>query len=348
MPGVPFEELRRRASEAWDAGRLDEADRFFRAGVELNPLWYEGWFYVGSIHFARGRFERAQGTLRRVLDAVPDSGPAWVLLGFSEFRLGHYDRAEAALIRGLSLGLEESEDIQAGAHHHLSLLKTRRGDFEGAVEHLLWLARSQPPEPPLLDACGLMILRRATLPSELSETERDLVRAAGWAAYASLAGRFDEAQPLFEDLVARYPEAPGVHCAYGLFLAGRGAEGALAQLEKEVELDPDNVRAHLEIAFQHLERGNGADALPSAQASVRLAPDVYSTHLALGRALLANDAVDEGLVELERAARLGPEVPDVLVALAQAYARAGRSDDVARTRQKLRELEARRQPSESP
>ena len=119
-------------------------------------------------------------------------------------------------------------------------------------------------------------------------------------------------------------------------------------LIREVELFPDNARAHLEIAFQHLERGNAADALPSARASVRLVPDVYSSHLALGRALVAGDALAESLAELEEAARLGPEVPDVYVALAQAYARAGRPEDVERARRKLRELDAERQPYLSP
>jgi tetratricopeptide (TPR) repeat protein len=347
MPGVPFEELQRRANEAWTAGRLDEALRYYRAGVELNPLWNEGWFYVGSIHYAKGRTDRARTAFRRVVGAVPESGPAWVMLGFCEFRLAEYDQAFIALSRGLSLGLEGSEDIEAGVHQHLALLKNRQGDFEGSVPHLLWLARAQPPSPPLLDACGLMILRRRELPSEIPEADEDLVKTAGWAAYSALAGRQEEARPLFEDLVARYPDAPGVHLAFGLFLSARGSEDALAELEREVELSPENARAHLEVAFHHLERGDAADALPSARAAAGLSPNVYTSHLALGRALVASDALEEGLAELEEAARLGPEVADVYLALAQAYALAGRTADVERARQKLLELDARNQPSPS-
>ena len=158
------------------------------------------------------------------------------------------------------------------------------------------------------------------------------MKTAGWAAYSSLAGREEEARPLYEDLVARYPRSPGVHLAFGLFLAARGSEEALPLFNREVQLFPDNARAHLEIAFYHLERGDAADALPSAEASVRLAPDVYTSHLALGQALVARDAVQRGIEELEEAARLGPEVSDVYVALAQAYAAAGRTADVDRAR----------------
>jgi len=344
MPGVSFEELQRRAREALGAGRPDEALRFFRAGVELNPLWNEGWFYVGSLQYARGAHSAARDAFLEVVGAAPEMGVAWALLGFAEFRLAEYDRAFAALSRGLSLGLDGDDDIESGVHQHLALLLIRRGSFEGSVQHLLWLARSQPPSPPLLDACGLMILRLPALPSEIPEERKDLVKTAGWAAYSSLAGREQEARPLYEDLVARYPRSPGVHLAFGLFLAARGSEEALPLFEREVQLFPDNARAHLEIAFSHLERGDAEDALPSAEAAVRLAPDVYTSHLALGRALVAGDAVEQGLAELEEAARLGPDVSDVYLAMARAYAQLDRPADVERVRQKLQELDAAKQP----
>jgi tetratricopeptide (TPR) repeat protein len=344
MPGVPFEQLERRAREALGAGRPEEALRYFRAGVELDPLWSQGWFYVGSLQYARGAHSAARDAFLKVVGAAPEMGVAWALLGFAEFQLAEYDGAFAALSRCLSLGLDDDKDIESGVHQHLALLLIRAGDFEGSVQHLLWLARSQPPSPPLLDACGLMILRLPELPSEIPEERKDLVKTAGWAAYSSLAGRQEEARPLFEDLVARYPQSPGVHLAFGLFLAARGSPEALPLFNREVQLFPDNARAHLEIAFYHLERGDPADALPSAEVSVRLAPDVYTSHLALGQALLARDALQRGLDELEEAARLGPEVGDVYVALARAYARLDRPADVERVRRKLQELDAAKQP----
>jgi len=344
IPGVSFEELQRRARAALGAGQTDEALRFFRAGVELNPLWNEGWFYVGSLQYGRGRYEPARDAFLMVVQAAPESGAAWALLGFCEFRLSEYDRAFASLTQGLALGADGDKDIESGVHYHLALLRIRRGDFEGSVQHLLWLARSQPPNPPLLDACGLMILRLPTLPSDIPLDQKDLVKTAGWAAYSTLAGRHDEARPLFEDLVTRYPKSPGVHLAFGLFLAARDSGEALPMLSREVALFPDNGKAHLEVAFQYLERGDAADALPSAREAARLIPAASASHLALGRALVADDRLTEGLAELEEAARLGPNVPDVYVALAQAYARAGRTTDVERSRRKLRELDAERQP----
>jgi hypothetical protein len=43
IPGVPFDELTRRANETWEAKRTADAVRFYRAKIELNPLWHDGW-----------------------------------------------------------------------------------------------------------------------------------------------------------------------------------------------------------------------------------------------------------------------------------------------------------------
>lgn len=60
IPGVPFDELARRANGAAEGGRLAEAVRFYRAGLELNPLWAEGWWRLALIRFDAERYEDAR------------------------------------------------------------------------------------------------------------------------------------------------------------------------------------------------------------------------------------------------------------------------------------------------
>jgi len=83
MPGVPFEDLSLRATEAWEAGRGEEAVRYFRAGVELNPLWHDGWWRLGLTLSEAGCHEAARDALRRVVQLKPGAGPGWTLLGAS-------------------------------------------------------------------------------------------------------------------------------------------------------------------------------------------------------------------------------------------------------------------------
>jgi predicted Zn-dependent protease len=338
MPGVSFEDLAGQAGRAWAEDRFEEAMTYFRAGVALNPLWIEGQWRVAQIYSAGGCHAEARDVLRRLLAQSKDSANGWALLGLSEYRLGEYDRALASLSRSASFGLP----ISADALHALTLLLVREGDSEAAAERLGALVRLRPDDAEVVAACGLLALRMRCFPSEVPAEEEDLVTRAGRAACTALAGRTDEARPLFDDLVARYPQARGVHLAYGLVLSREALPEALAQLHREVELFPDNAEAQVELAFEILARGHPPDALDPARAAVRLAPESFWSHVALGRALLATDQLDEATAQLERAQAMAPDEREICVALAQAYARADRPEELERTRQRLRELDARR------
>lgn len=341
-PGVTFEETARRAEEAWAGGRSDQALRLFQAGLELDPAWREGWWRLGLIQASEERFAEARVALLRLVALEPDAGPAFALLGLCEYRLALHDQALAHLWKGTSLGLGDDDALRRESLLHFALLLVRNGDFATASTHLARLAARPPVSSGVVTACGLLALRMPRLPAEVPDGERDLVSTAGRALCAALALRADEAKQGFDDLVARYPRARGTHFIYGVFLRHQASPEALGMLRQELELFPDHAGAHLEIAFEALDRGQPSDALAPARAAVRLEPEASSGHLALGRALLATGALDEGLAELEAAARLAPDVPDVYVALAQAYARAGRPADVERAREKLRALDAKR------
>lgn len=344
LPGVAFDELAERASEAETAGRAEEAVRFYRAAVDLDPRWHDGWWREAVLLSEVGCDDAARTALRHVVTLKPQAGPGWALLGFSDFRLGRYDTAFTYLSRGIGLGVTAAPEVGRRALHALTLLLIRKGDFPATARNLTILARIEPDDPGLATACGLAALRLQRLPSEVSAAEQEVVAAAGRAALALLSGRSAEGHQAFESLVARYPGARGVHLAYGLVLSREGSGAALPMLQQEIALFPDNGDAQLELAFEVLERGRPADALGPARAAVRLLPGSFWSHLALGRALLANGSVLGAVAELERANALAPEARDVYVVLAQAYARAGRPEDVERARAQLTRLDASQQP----
>jgi predicted Zn-dependent protease len=348
MPGVAFDELARRASEELKQGRLEDALRLYRAGVELNPLWDEGWWYVGSIYHEMQQFAEARDAYRRLVELKPAAGAAWALLGVCEYRLGHREEALKYLVKGDALGSPGNGEIARLTAYHIAILLVRSGQFDLAARYLAKLARSEGEGPDVVAACGLMTLQMPLLPPEVPAKDRDLVMATGRAVYSALAGRSAEARQRFETLIAAYPSTPRVHYAFGLFLSLEASQDALPMLRQEVSLFPENWQAHLRIAFDILARGTPAEALPHAREAARLAPEVFATHLALGRALIGVDAVDEGIRELEEAARLDPEVPDVYLALAQGYARAGRTGDVERARAKLAALDVKSRPQLGP
>ena len=230
-------------------GRSDQALRLFRAGLELDPAWREGWWRLGLIQASEERFDEARVALLRLVALEPDAGPAFALLGLCEYRLALHDQALAHLWKGTSLGLGNDDALRRESLLHFALL------------HAQWRLRDRVDAP-----------LPAGRPPVGESRGRDGVRSPG-AADAPPAGRgsrrrpgpgvdrgtgpvrrprlrADEAKQGFDDLVARYPRARGTHFIYGVFLRHQASPEALGMLRQELELFPDHAGAHLEIALR--------------------------------------------------------------------------------------------------
>jgi tetratricopeptide (TPR) repeat protein len=343
-PAVSFDEAARRAATAREAGQTDEAIRWYRRGTALRPAWDEGWWYVGALSYERRRPAEAAEAFRRFVTLKPDSGAGWAMRGLAEFDAGRYDTAQQHLARSLRLATVGNLEIRDSVYHHLALLHIRGGRFELAVEPLTTLARTQPESPSLVAACGLTLLREPYLPSAVPAEKRELVEAAGRAAYSAMGGR-PEARERFEDALRRFPRTPGLHYGYGAWLRQQGADqspAAIEQFRKEIEVDPKAVYPRLEIAFELMKQGEHAAAIPFADEARRLAPALFVPHFALGRALVETGELQRGIAAFERAATLAPEVAETHAALARAYVQAGRRADAEREKLAFQKLQAGR------
>ncbi len=342
-PGTAgFDEVARQAAAAREADRIDDAARLYLQGVQLRPAWEEGWWYLATLYYDKERWTAGRDAFRRFLELKPDTGPGWVFRGLCEYQLEDYAPALEHLRKGVSLGLGENAELLRVASYHVAVLHIRAGEFERAAQGLNRLARNEPESPRLGEALGLMTLRIARLPGGTPPDQKELILAAGHATYLHLDKRPGEAQTAYQDLVRRYPAAPYVHYAYGVFLLNQSSEGALEEFAKEIAIQPSSVYPYLEVAFERLRRGEPQLALPPAETAVRLAPRLFAAHNALGRALVDTGATERGLQELEEAATLAPDSPEMFFSLARAYSKAGRKEDADRARERFADLDRKR------
>ncbi|HUL77579.1 MAG TPA: tetratricopeptide repeat protein [Vicinamibacteria bacterium] len=341
-----FEDLARRAEEARQAGRLDEAESLYERGLALRPRWAEGLWALGTIAYDRDLAAECRDAFRRLCDVEPAMAPAWGLRGLCEFRLRAFEPAHEHVEKALSLGMPPSETLGRVVLYHHALLLVREAKFDLAIAPLTSILQFQAATREVETACGLVILRRPTLPGEIPAPDRAFVQEAG-GAYCALLGRHtDDAVRRFEALVAKRPRERHLHYALGLALAQRGSADSLDQYRREVELFPDEVLARVELGFGLVARGREVEAIAPAEEAVRLAPGLFATHLVLGRALAATGRLDRGIPELEAAAAMQPQIPAIHLALARAYAQAERKADADRENATFRALDsARRGPS---
>ncbi|HSD30073.1 MAG TPA: tetratricopeptide repeat protein [Vicinamibacteria bacterium] len=341
-PAEGFEALARRAGEARDALRTPEALDLYRRAVAARADWDEGWWYLGVLLYESRRCEEAEPAFARFLELKPQTGAGWVIRGVCAFDRGDHPQAVEWIQKGVDLGLGGNAELQRMAAARLAFALVKIGRFELAIQPLTLLSRLSAEEPGLVEATGLALLRLPLLPSEVPAERRELVQKLGSAGSLHLARRGDEAAKAYEELVAAYPNEPRARYAYGVFLLRSGDDKGLAELRRAVELDPGDVMARLELAFELLLHGDHAEAKEHALKAVAQAPSLFAAHNALGRALVELGELDAGIRELEEAVRLAPESPETHFSLARAYARAGRTEDAARERAAFTEIEERR------
>jgi tetratricopeptide (TPR) repeat protein len=340
-PNAAFDELVKRADEAREASRLSEALELYVKALQMRSDWAEGWWYAGTILYDGDRYPDARDALRNLVALEPKRAEAWAMLGLCEFQTREYDRALSSLQRGRSLGLSGNREIESVVRYHAALLYTRLEQFEVAFDILsefLGVGASNE-SPKIVEAFGLVLLRLPFLPTELPPDKREQVLIAGRAGLSMAARRRDVARSAFNELLARYPDAPNVHYAHGVFLLSQDSDAALEEFRYELKSSPNHVASLLQMAFEYLKRGEFETALPLAEKAAQLAPESFPARNVLGRVLLELGQVERAIKELEKGVQLAPESPEMRFALARAYTRVGRKQEAARERETFQRLE---------
>ena len=333
-----FADVSKRAGQAREQERLEEAVQLYREGVRLRPDWKEGWWYLGTMFYDQDRYEEARAALRRFTVLDPKVAAAWAFLGLCEYETKTYDEALAHLEHATALGLDATSQLYTVAQYHAALLLNRSGKFEGAMEILMKFAERGGETPAMVEAAGIAGLRKPLLPVELPPTERELVLQVGRAVIDTGARHPVDAQKEFENLVASYPKTPNIHYLFGSFLMLSDPDAGLRELKRELEISPRSVPALLQIAFEYLKRGDAAAALPYARQAAEIDPESFVVHNALGRVLVDSGDVENGIKELELSKKQAPGSPQTRIALASAYAKVGRNEEAAHERAEFLKL----------
>jgi tetratricopeptide (TPR) repeat protein len=338
-PAPSFDGLAKAAAAAQTAGRLDEAIGHYRKALGLKRDWLEGHWALARLLYDRDRCAEAARHFTRVVAARPRDGLALALRALCHVRLRDYDLALAELQRAQALGIPNAE-ADSVARFNLALLVNRAGNPEAAFAILRPFAAQGKDSLSVIEAFGLVVLRRREMPGEAPAEKWEMIRLAGRGGYHMARGRrTDVGRLALEELVSRFPAEPNVHYALGLYVAPEEPEAALEEFRKELARDPAHVASLVQVASVELRRGQADQARSAAQKAVEIDPGVPAARLLLGRALLEAGEVDRAVQELEKGAKQAPESPEIHFSLARAYQRAGRDEDAARARREFLRLE---------
>jgi len=132
--------------------------------------------------------------------------------------------------------------------------------------------------------------------------------------------RFEEAIPIYRDLVRALPDNPGLVMNLGLALdyAGRKRE-AVGEFQKVLKLDPQNVQAMLFLGAAYLDLGDAAKALVPLEKAAKAHPDNLDAQEALAEARLSLGKYQQAAQTFQKLSQSDPESPKVWYGLGLSY-----------------------------
>jgi tetratricopeptide (TPR) repeat protein len=326
-----FEKLAEEAAAARDANNVPEAIELYSEALQQKAAWSEGWWFLGTLLYDSDQYRRGEDAFAHFVKLDESAAPGWSFLGLCEFETGDYAQALNHIERGLGLGTGLPPATVEVLRFHKALLLTKTGLFDQALPQFIPFARKGSRDPSLIAGIGLAALRQAALPKEIPAAQQDLVAKAGIAAYFWMADEAGQADSAFAALLTSYPAGANVHYLYGTYLLASRPRDALAEFERELELNPHSADARAMTALLHIRAGDSSAALPYARKAAEDGPTTPMAQFVFG--LLLSEAGDvSGIEHLEAAERLDPPNLEYHIALAGAYSKFGRHEDARRER----------------
>jgi tetratricopeptide (TPR) repeat protein len=302
----------KRAELLLKLGRFPESAAVLGPFLANNPGSPLALYLLGRVKFAQQDFAAAGDLYRRATEAWPAFGPAWFGLGQTSKILGRAAEAE--------------KDYQ--------LAETRKDQYPPAGDELYaqMMKLATGIETRLAEARRLLDKREfdesSRVYKEVLKQYPDnldcLVNLLYIAQYPNQATP-EEVEDLYQRARAASPQLAEVYMYHGTALAAEGKyDAGVVELEKAIQLKPNNAEAHAWLADVRERQHRLADAIEQYRITIELQPDFSAARLELAKNLLYAGRSQEAIPALLPALRLEDQnTPIAMMFLAQAYVNLG-------------------------
>jgi tetratricopeptide (TPR) repeat protein len=257
-------------------GRLDDAERGYRATLAAEPGHVDALHLLGVLRHQQGQHAEAADLVRRAADLRPHDAALQLNLGNALKALGQLDGAIERFRNALTLA-----PTFPMAHYNLGNAYAAAGRHEDAADAFRRSLRLQPAD---------------------ASSHNNL----GNALHAL--GQHREAIASFERALELRPGHAGAHNNLGMALNALGrADEALSHFRAALESEPRFVAALFNLANTLDATGRHAEAIAAFEAVLELQPHLPPALFGLGNALAAAGQPAHALPRFERAVGLDPK-----------------------------------------
>lgn len=257
-------------------GQHRDAERLALRALELDPKHVDMWLLLAGLHEAADELESAIQDYKACLAVDPNNAEAHLHMGRCLTLEGSHNEGLRHLRRATSL-----EPQSVNAHYALGLAYHANKMPGAALESFV---RTIEVNPFFLD--GYL-----TIADLLAENRR-------WAKARNI---LLQAESLFSDSTLVLDKLAAV------FLRMGEVDEALKRVERQAEIEKDNIRPYLNLSTLAQLAEDWNIAWVAANALVEKAPEYWESHYHLGSVLDVLDQTDEAKTAYRKAIELAPE-----------------------------------------
>jgi tetratricopeptide (TPR) repeat protein len=323
-------------------GRLEEAERALREGLERSPDDLELLYALARFYDARGDRARADATVEQATRARPDDVKPQLILSAYRGRRGDLEGALAAAEAALGIDPQDLDARLRKAELLIDLGFRERAPARSAQGRAIVEAAlgEQEGEPRALFVQAKLELAEGRFADAVGTLRRVLDARPEWAQAHFLLG-----SALFADgdrpgaraeLVRALEIDPSLYDARRVLAQVQGALGefdlAIEEARRVLAAAPDDAKMRIQLAQSLVRQGRFAEARAELEVIPVPARD-SEAHYALGRVRLLLRDPDGARADLLQALELAPRHPEVLAALLELDRDQGRAtESLARLR----------------
>jgi tetratricopeptide (TPR) repeat protein len=299
------------------AGRLVEAEKFYRQILEVQPNHADALHLLGVLAGQTGHTDAAIDLIGRAVQVNPDFVEAYGNLGRVLADKGRLDEATAAYRRIVEIRPD------AVAYNNLGIASRMNGRLDEAISAFSMAVRINPNYAEAYNDLGTVLKNRGRSEEAVAAYSKAIeIRPSYAEAYSNLGnalrkqGKIDQAIAEFSKAISLSPAFPDAYSNLGCALSEKGLfDEAIAACSEAVKLKPDFAEAHFFLAEALNGKLRFKEAVTEYSRAIGLKSDYFEAHASLGVALAELERFDEALASHGRAAAIMPEDPLVHEAL---------------------------------
>jgi tetratricopeptide (TPR) repeat protein len=323
-------QLFQQGEAALQSGDLDQAERFFRGVLAVDPGSVGAYGNLGVVYMRRRQWPAALEALHHAEHLAPTMPGVQLNIGLAYFRQNDFRSAIPAFE-----SVVRSVPTSDQANHLLGLCYFFTDRYADAVSKLEPLWDQSSNQLNYLYVLGIAASKANRPELEQRALGKMVATGQNTPEFHLLMGKahinreeYDEAITELETAAKANPKLPFVHFNLGVaHLKKQELDKAKAEFLKDIALEPDVVYNYDQLGLVYSQQQQDPEAAKSLRKALQLDPNLASSHYELARVYQRLGKYPDALIHIDAANRLDPDNYPVHYVRGQILQRLGRTQE---------------------